>query len=86
MYFGGTVLRARAKPFWFDEILTLLAARQPTYAATVHAARDIDWTPPFTDLVGHIVHGFGGQRGNRVSRSVHDRILGILSMPVRIRR
>ena len=60
MYFGGTVLRARAKPFWFDEILTLLAARLPTYAATVHAARDIDWTPPFTDLVAHIVHGLAG--------------------------
>jgi Dolichyl-phosphate-mannose-protein mannosyltransferase len=60
VYFAGTILRARAKPFWFDEILTLLAARQRTYAATIQAARDFDWTPPFTDLVGHFVHTVAG--------------------------
>jgi hypothetical protein len=60
VYFLGTALRARAKPFWFDELLTVLAARQPTYAATIQAARDLDWTPPFTDLVGHLVQTIAG--------------------------
>jgi hypothetical protein len=60
VYFGGSVLRARAKPFWYDELLTVLAAQQPSYGATVQAARDLDWTPPFTDLVGHFVHQLAG--------------------------
>lgn len=60
LYFGGTVLRARAKPFWFDELLTVLAARQPTFAGVIRAARDMDLTPPFTDLVGHLVYRLAG--------------------------
>jgi hypothetical protein len=60
LYFGGTMLRARGKPFWFDELLTLIAARQPTYSATIQAARELDLTPPFTDLVAHAVDRLAG--------------------------
>jgi len=60
VYFGGSMLRARGKPFWFDEILTVLAARQPTYSATIQAARELDLTPPFTDLVAHTVNRVAG--------------------------
>ena len=60
LYFGGTVLRARAKPFWFDELLTVLAARQPTFAGVIQGGRDMDLTPPFTDLVGHLVYRLAG--------------------------
>jgi hypothetical protein len=60
LYFGGTLLRARGKPFWFDELLTILAARQPTYLATIQAARQLDLTPPLTDLVAHTVDRLAG--------------------------
>jgi hypothetical protein len=60
MYFVGTLLRARGKPFWFDEIITLLASREPTYSATLRATRELDWSPPFTNLVGHLVNGLAG--------------------------
>jgi len=60
VYFTGTVLRARGKPFWYDELLTVLAATQPTFAATIQAARDLDLTPPLTDLVGHVVNRVAG--------------------------
>jgi hypothetical protein len=67
IYFGGTILRARAKPFWFDEIFTLLAANQPSISATLKAARELDWTPPFTDLIVHFMNGLAGS-GEIVSR------------------
>jgi hypothetical protein len=60
LYFGGTMLRARGKPFWFDELLTLLAARQPTYSAVIQAARELDLTPPLTDIVAHTVDRLAG--------------------------
>jgi len=61
LYFVLTILRARGKPFWYDEILTVLEARQPNLIGSLQAARDADWMPPLshvafylTDkLVGH---------------------------------
>jgi hypothetical protein len=46
VYFAGTMLRALAKPFWYDEILTLLEARQPNLSAAMRALGDVDWMPP----------------------------------------
>ncbi|HTR38674.1 MAG TPA: glycosyltransferase family 39 protein [Bryobacteraceae bacterium] len=51
VYFGGTMVRARAYPFWYDEILALLEARQPTVAAAIGALRDADWMPPAHHVV-----------------------------------
>ncbi len=61
VYFAGTMVRARAYPFWYDEILALLEARQPTLSAALSTLRDADWMPPahhavlyWTDkLLGH---------------------------------
>src|SRR5258708_5455719 len=60
VYFTGTAFRARGKPFWFDEILTLLAARQPSYSATLQATRELDWSPPLTNVIGHFVNEIAG--------------------------
>jgi hypothetical protein len=61
VYFGGTMVRAHAYPFWYDEILALLEARQLTLSAALSALRQSDWMPPahhavlyLTDkLIGH---------------------------------
>lgn len=50
LYFVLTILRARGKAFWYDEILTLLEARQPTLSASLQAARDADWMPPLSHV------------------------------------
>jgi hypothetical protein len=67
IYFAGTALRARARPFWFDEIITLAAAQQPNLSATLKAARMIDAIPPFTHLIIHLVTRLFGT-GEVVSR------------------
>ena len=45
IYFAGTMLRAHGKPFWYDEVLTLLEARQPTLPQALRAFGDLDWMP-----------------------------------------
>ncbi|HUO28660.1 MAG TPA: hypothetical protein VMU80_05565, partial [Bryobacteraceae bacterium] len=55
-YFAGTALRARGKPFWYDEILTLLEAHQPSLAASLHALGDVDWMPPATHFVFYFTY------------------------------
>jgi hypothetical protein len=50
VYFAGTMLRALGKAFWYDEILTLLEARQPTLQAAMRAFGDVDWMPPLSHL------------------------------------
>jgi Dolichyl-phosphate-mannose-protein mannosyltransferase len=60
LYFGGTILRARGKPFWCDEIITLLVAHQPSVAASLEAERAIDWMPPFADLLPYFVNRLAG--------------------------
>ncbi|HTW66523.1 MAG TPA: glycosyltransferase family 39 protein [Bryobacteraceae bacterium] len=62
IYFAGTMRRAMAKPFWYDEILTLLEARQPNLHAAMHALGDVDWMPPashFTFYLTGKLLGFG---------------------------
>jgi len=51
LYFVLTMLRARGKPFWYDEILTLLEARQPNLSAALQAGGKADWMPPLSHLV-----------------------------------
>ena len=60
VYFGGTIQRAAGRPFWFDEILTLVAAQQPSVSATIRAARTFDAMPPLTHVTAHfMVRWFG---------------------------
>src|SRR5579862_1408613 len=60
VYFAITILRARAKPFWFDEILTLLEARQPTLSKSLHALGDLDWMPPANHLTFYLTNKLVG--------------------------
>jgi hypothetical protein len=54
LYFVLTTLRARGKPFWYDEILTILEARQPTLTAALQAGGDADWMPPLSHVVFYL--------------------------------
>jgi hypothetical protein len=73
LYFVLTCLRAWGKPFWYDEILTILEARQPTLSGALRAASDVDWMPPlsrvvfyFTDKLvgdGHVAFRLGPMIG-----------------------
>ncbi len=60
VYFVGTSLRANGKPFWCDEILSLLEADQPSLAASMHAGRDWDWMPPLSFVAPYLVHKIAG--------------------------
>ncbi len=51
LYFVMTMLRALGKPFWYDEILTILEARQPNLTAALRAGGDADWMPPLSHIV-----------------------------------
>jgi hypothetical protein len=52
IYFGRTLLRATAKPFWYDEICTLYITRLATFAqswaAELHGA---DYNPPLFYII-----------------------------------
>jgi hypothetical protein len=54
LYFVLTTLRAHGKPFWYDEILTILEARQPTLSAALQAGRDADWMPPLSHVAFYL--------------------------------
>jgi hypothetical protein len=60
VYFAGTMLRALAKPFWYDEILTLLEARQPNLFASMRALGDVDWMPPAQHLTFYLWNKLAG--------------------------
>ena len=59
-YFAGTMLSAMGKPFWYDEILTLLEARQPTLPAAMRALGDVDWMPPANHLTFYLTNQLAG--------------------------
>jgi len=67
-YFAGTMLRAKDKPFWYDEILTVLEARQPTLPAALRALGDADWMPPANHLTFYFAHKLwgAGEMGFRI--------------------
>ena len=53
VYAAGAMLHARSKPFWYDEIFTVLAAAPSNAAATWQAAQKLDAAPPLTHLLTH---------------------------------
>src|SRR5580658_11390599 len=53
VYAAGAMLHARGKPFWYDEIFTVMAASAPSAAATWRAAQQVDAAPPLTHLLTH---------------------------------
>ena len=60
LYFAGTILRARGKPFWFDEILSLIAVHQPSLGEAIAASRRLEWGPPGNTVVLYLVNKIAG--------------------------
>ena len=60
VYFAGTMLWAHGKPFWYDEILTVLEARQPNLSAEISASGDMDWMPPANHLTFYLWNKLAG--------------------------
>jgi hypothetical protein len=55
------IVSARAKPFWHDEIFTILHAELPSLSAMWAAGIDgIDLSPPLNTWLTRAVHEFGG--------------------------
>ena len=61
VYAAGAMLHARSKPFWYDEIFTVLAAAPSNAAATWQAAQKLDAAPPLTHLLTHFAVTWFGQ-------------------------
>jgi hypothetical protein len=60
VYFFGAVLHARSKPFWYDEIITVIVAKTPDLATAWRAATECDAMPPLSHALAHIsVQWFG---------------------------
>src|SRR6185295_14093253 len=54
MYLAGTMGRAGGRPFWYDEVITLIAAKSPDLATTWRAALGTDANPPLPHLLTHL--------------------------------
>ena len=54
LYLAGTIGRAGGRPFWYDEVFTLIAAKSPDLATTWRVATAIDTNPPLPHLLTHI--------------------------------
>jgi len=50
----GAAARAAARPFWYDEIITLVSARQPDLATAWKAALVTDANPPLPHIATHL--------------------------------
>ena len=60
-FVATTVVKARAKPFWHDEIFTVVLADLPSVSATWSAFRaGIDLSPPLTALATRMTQGPAG--------------------------
>jgi hypothetical protein len=56
----GAAGRAAARPFWYDEIITLITARAPSLGAVLAASRVTDANPPLPHLATHLaIRWFG---------------------------
>jgi hypothetical protein len=60
LYLLGAGLHARSKPFWYDEIITLVIANSPNLSTAWKAALACDASPPLPHLMTHLcVRWFG---------------------------
>jgi hypothetical protein len=65
VYAAGAMLQAHAKPFWYDEVFTVMSAAPRDVAGTWRAAQKLDAAPPLTHLLTHFAVSWFGQ--NEVS-------------------
>jgi len=61
VYAAGAMLHARGKPFWYDEVFTVMAAAPQTAADSWRAAQKLDAAPPLTHLLTHFAVQWFGQ-------------------------
>jgi hypothetical protein len=61
LYAAGVMLHARGKPFWYDEVFTVMAASAPDAASTWSAAQKLDAAPPLTHLLAHFAVSWFGR-------------------------
>ena len=68
VYAVGAMGHARNKPFWYDEVVTIMAASAPDAGATWKKAQAMDANPPLLHLLTHFsIQWFGaGEIGVRV--------------------
>jgi hypothetical protein len=60
LYLLGAGLNARNKPFWYDEVITLVIANSPDVSTVWKAALACDAAPPLPHLMAHLcVRWFG---------------------------
>jgi len=60
LYLLGAGLHARSKPFWYDEVITLVIANSPDLSTAWKAALACDAAPPLPHLMAHLcVRWFG---------------------------
>jgi hypothetical protein len=60
IYALGAVARASGKPFWYDEVITLIAARAPDLASVWKVTLAVDANPPLPHLLTHLsIRWFG---------------------------
>ena len=53
VYVFGAVMHARSTPFWYDEVITMIAAGAPDAATAYRAAQQTDTSPPLPHLLIH---------------------------------
>jgi hypothetical protein len=53
VYAFGAVMHARGTPFWYDEVITMIAAGAPDAATAYRAAQHTDANPPLPHLLIH---------------------------------
>jgi hypothetical protein len=60
IYAINAAARAAARPFWYDEIITLIAANQRGWSAALKAAQATDVNPPLPHMATHLaIRWFG---------------------------
>src|SRR2546425_61285 len=63
VYLVFTSIRAWYKPFWYDEIITLLISRENSFAAVwKDETAGADYNPPLLYLLTHIAGQFGDRQ------------------------
>jgi Dolichyl-phosphate-mannose-protein mannosyltransferase len=60
LYAAGACARAAGRPFWYDEVITLIAAKAPDLGTTWKAAVVTDANPPLPHLLTHLAISWFG--------------------------
>ena len=61
VYAFGAVMHARGTPFWYDEVITMIAAGAPDAATVYRAAQQTDASPPLPHLLIHFAMKWWGK-------------------------